>query len=94
MTKITKIQIIPIKPCKWMVAFSSFVIDGKIYCSSVAIHKKRQENWYRLTYPMKNGRDIYHPVQKEVSELIEKAVISAYKNVMNIYDWYDSPIHR
>jgi hypothetical protein len=38
--KITEIQIEFIKPNNGLIAFASLVIDGNIYLSSIAIHKK------------------------------------------------------
>lgn len=89
--KITEIQIIPIKANNGLIAFGSIVIDNNIYLGSIGIHKKLGENSYRITYPTKNigNKDfnLYHPINKQTSKLIEDAIILKYKKVMNkIYE--------
>jgi stage V sporulation protein G len=86
MLKITEIQIIPIKPNNGLVAFASVVVEGNLYLGSIGIHSRIDGSGYRLTYPTKpiGGRDlnIYHPINKNASEALEKAIISKYKEVM------------
>ncbi|MCF7847140.1 MAG: SpoVG family protein [Candidatus Gracilibacteria bacterium] len=92
MTKISEIQIIPIKPQKGLLAFANFVLDEKLFVSSVAIHTKIDGSGYRITYPKKNQFDLFHPINRETSKTIEKAVISKFKNVMKLNnDRYNSP---
>lgn len=82
--KISEIQIIPIKPKDGIVAFASFVINEKIYFSSVAI-MTRPSGDYRLIYPTKKvlGRDIsiYHPIKQDIGVAIQEAVITKYEDV-------------
>ncbi|MFA4930282.1 MAG: septation protein SpoVG family protein [Patescibacteria group bacterium] len=93
-TKVTEIQIIPIKPHNGLLAFASFVLDNKIYLSSVGIHSKLTQDGYRLTYPTKkvsnNHIQLFHPINKETSTLIERAIIKQYKKVMHSDDRYNS----
>jgi len=84
MTKITEIEIIPIKPQKGLLAFANFVMDGKFFMSSIAIHSKLNSTGYRITYPRKNSFNLFHPINKETSKIIEEAIISQFKKVMNI----------
>ena len=86
MTTITEIEIIPIKPRNGLVAFANFVLDKKFFMSSIAIHSKKDLSGYRLTYPKKNNFNLFHPINRETSKIVEKAVISEFKNVMNISD--------
>lgn len=83
--RISEIQIIPVKPKDGLVAFTSFVINEAIYCSSVAI-MTRPNGGYRLLYPTKkiSGRDIsiYYPINKRVGVAIQEAVITKYEDVM------------
>ena len=83
--KITEIQIIPIKPNNGLIAFASVVIDGNLYIGSIGIHTRIDGSGYRLTYPTKpvGGRDlnIYHPINKNASEALERAIIGKYKEV-------------
>lgn len=83
MTTISQIEIIPIRPKHGLLAFANFVVDEKFFISSVAIHSKRNGLGYRLTYPKKNNYDVFHPINRETSKAIEKAVIEKFKKVMN-----------
>ncbi len=82
---IKEIQIVPVKPDKGLVAFASFILFESIYCSSIGIFT-RPEGSYRLLYPNKKvgskAINIFHPITKEIGNLIEKEVIKALKDVM------------
>lgn len=86
-TDITEIQISVIKPINGLVAFANLVLNNQFYLSSIGIHKKLQDDQYRLTYPTKILGDtrinIFHPINKTTSLAIEKAVICKFKEVMN-----------
>ena len=94
MNEITEIQIIPIKPKDGIVAFASFVLNGVLYLSSVAI-MTRPTGGYRLVYPTKKvgerNINIFHPINKDFAQRIEKAVIQKFEDVMtgNSNDRYD-----
>ena len=87
MTKITEVQIIPIKPNNGLVGFASLVLDHKLYLSSIGIIKKLDGSDYRLTYPTKkvgsNNLNIYHPINKETSRAIEKEIFNKLEEVFN-----------
>ncbi|MDP2637545.1 MAG: septation protein SpoVG family protein [Candidatus Levybacteria bacterium] len=89
---ISEIQIIPIKPQNGLIGFASFVLDGNIYLGSIGIIT-RPEGGYRLVYPTKKvglrNINIFHPINKEFANSIEKEVISKFEDVMN-NDRYDS----
>ena len=90
--KISEIQIIPVKPQDGLVAFVSFVLDESIYLGSIAI-LTRPEGGYRLVYPTKKvglrSLNIFHPINKEFANLIEKEVFVKFEDVMK-NDRYDS----
>jgi stage V sporulation protein G len=83
---ISEIQIVPVKPSNGLIAFCSFVLFNAIYCSSVAVFTRPDGN-YRLVYPTKKlaERDIhiFHPINNEAGNLIEKEISKKLKNVMN-----------
>jgi len=81
--QITEIQIEFVKPNNGLVGFASLVVDGNIYLSSIAIHKKLNSADYRLTYPSKGKFAIFHPINKEASNQIERAIFAKLKDVMN-----------
>jgi len=87
--RISEIQIIPIKPQGGLVAFASFVLDNNLYLGSIGIIT-RPQGGYRLTYPTKKIGDrdinIFHPINREFAEKIEKEVIKKFEEVMNKND--------
>jgi len=84
-TKINEIEIIPVKPKGGLIGFTSFVLDGKYYVSSVAIYTRLDSPGYRLVYPSKKVGDkninIFHPINQEVGRAIEEAVIKKVNEV-------------
>lgn len=75
---ISEINIIPIKPKDGLIAFASFVIDGKYYVGSVAIFTRLGSSGYRLAYPTKKvgekNINIFHPITPEVGKIIEDVI--------------------
>lgn len=86
MIKISEIQIVPIKAQNGLMAFASVVINDSFYLGSIGVHSRIDGSGYRLTYPTKpvGGRDlnIYHPINKEVSDAIERAIFAKVKEVI------------
>ncbi len=80
--KISEVQIEFIKPFNGLIGFASLVIDGNLYVSSIAIHKKLHADGYRLTYPNKGKFTLFHPINKQTSSEIERAVFEKLKDVM------------
>ena len=85
--KITEIQIIPIKANNGLVAFASLVLDDNLYLSSIGVHKKLDGDGYRITYPTKKVGDknmnIYHPINKRTSKIIEDVIIEKIKKYLD-----------
>lgn len=77
--KITEVQIIPIKANNGLIAFGSILFDDCLFLGSIGIHKKLDGSGYRITYPTKKigekDINIFHPINKEVSKLIEDEII-------------------
>ena len=86
-TKVSEIEIIPIKPRGGLIGFASFVLDGKYYVSSVAIFTKLDGSGYRLVYPAKKvgqrNVNLFHPITQESGRAIEKAVSEKVNNLFN-----------
>ncbi|MCX5922723.1 MAG: septation protein SpoVG family protein [Candidatus Dependentiae bacterium] len=82
--KVTEIQIIPVKPKDGLVGFASFVFDRSFYCASIGIYT-RPQGGFRLTYPTRktlNGAmPIFHPINKDVANLIEQAIIRQFERL-------------
>ena len=85
--KITEIQITPIKANNGLVAFASCVLDGSVYLGSIGIHKRLDGSGYRITYPTKKVADkdfhIFHPINRQTNEEIEKAIVSRVEEIMS-----------
>ena len=83
--KITEIQIIPIKPRDGLIAFASVVLEDSVYLGSLGVYTRLDGSGYRITYPTKKigNKDIniYHPINKETSKTIEKAIISKTEKI-------------
>ncbi|OGC76208.1 MAG: hypothetical protein A2Z27_03535 [candidate division Zixibacteria bacterium RBG_16_50_21] len=87
MDTVSEIQIIPVKPKDGLIAFASFVINGKVYVGNVAVYTRPADHSIRLVYPQKtlpNGKSIHcvHPITRELGEAIEQAVFQRYKQVI------------
>jgi DNA-binding cell septation regulator SpoVG len=82
--RVTDIQIIPINPKDGLVGFASFVFDDSFYFGSIGIYT-RPHGGFRLTYPTRkvSGQNlhIYHPINKDIANLIEKSVISKFEEI-------------
>ena len=85
--KITEIQIIPIKPREGLVAFASIVVENSLYLGSLGVYTRLDGSGYRITYPTKKignkNINIYHPINKETSKTIEKAIITKMEKIFN-----------
>ena len=85
--QISDVNINFIKPQHGLIGFASMILDDAIYISGIAIHQKLNGNGYRLTYPTRKsggqGFDIFHPINKDASAAIERAVFRKLKDVMN-----------
>ena len=89
---LSEIQIIPVKAQNGLVAFASFVLDDNLYLGSIGIIT-RPEGGYRLLYPSKKvgarNINLFHPINKEFAQIIEKGVIGKLEDVMK-NDRHDS----
>ena len=83
--KVNEIEIIPVKPKGGLIGFASFVLDEKYYLSSVAIYTRLDGSGYRLVYPTKKvgerNINIFHPINGEVGEAINEAVIKKVNEI-------------
>lgn len=92
-TKLTEIQIIPVKPQNGLVGFASFILNNQLYLGSVGI-LTRPKGGYRLVYPTKKvaerSLNIFYPINKEFAQLIENEVVKHFEDVMKKYDRHNS----
>lgn len=84
--RITDVQLIPVKPKDGLVAFASVVFNEAFYLGSLAVFA-RPQGGYRITYPRRTiggtSLDVYYPINKQVAEAIEEAVIAKYKKILD-----------
>ncbi len=84
---ISEVNISFIKPQGGLIGFASLILEENFYIGSIGIHQRLDGTGYRLTYPTKriNNADmnIYHPINKQTSLAIEKAVMTKIKDVMS-----------
>ncbi len=82
--KVSEIQIIPVKPKDGLVAFANFIFDNSFYFASIGIYT-RPQGGYRLTYPTRKSSTsslpLFHPINKEIANMIEEAVINKYEDI-------------
>ena len=84
---LSEINIIPVKPRNGLLAFVSFILNNSFYVGDVALYSRLNQDGYRLCYPLKilaNGVKVncFHPITKEASQAIEKAVIERFEELM------------
>ncbi len=88
--KISEVNIIPVKPKDGLIAFASFVIDGKYYVGSVAIFTRLGSSGYRLAYPTKKIGDkninIFHPITPEAGKVIEDVITEKVNELFNDHE--------
>lgn len=87
MARISEIQIARSEQQNGLVGFASLVFDNCFYLGSIGIFA-RPQGGYRLTYPIrKNTRknlNFFYPINKEVADDIEQAVIKKYEEIVGI----------
>lgn len=81
MTKISEIELTPIKANNGLTFFASCVLDGKYFIGNLAIFTLRDGSGFRVVYPTKvlrNGSQIpiFYPVDKTISAEIQRAISS------------------
>ena len=89
MNLISEVQLKIVKPKDGLLAFANLVLDNKLYLSSIGVFSKL-EGGYRITYPTKKvgstDLHIFHPINKELSQKIEEAIINKVKEVFEAKD--------
>ncbi len=84
--KVTKVELIPIRPKNGLVAFACIELDNDFYVSSIGIHKKLNHRGFRITYPSRKAGEqsitLCHPIKNALSKEIEKAICSKAELMM------------
>jgi len=84
--QISEIQIIPVKPQDGLIAFASFLLDGKYYVGSVGVLTRLNGEGFRLAYPTKKlgekSLNIFYPISASVGREIEEKVNQKVNEVL------------
>lgn len=85
--KNSDINVTPVKHQNGLIGFASLIIDKSLYLGSIVIFTRPNGN-LRLVYPTKKflnkSLNIYHPINKETSDFIEKEVIAKFEALLAI----------
>ena len=83
--KVSKVEILPIRPRQGLIGFATVEIDEQLLLNSIAIHSKRDGSGYRLTYPTRGNGDssitVFHPTTPQLSRKIEQAVFESAQEI-------------
>ena len=79
MTKISDIELIPIRTQNGLTFFANFTLNSDFFVGNVAIFTKRDGSGFRCVYPTKklpNGQQIpiFYPMNYEAGQQIEEAI--------------------
>jgi len=79
MTKVTEIQLVPMRAKNGLTFFASCVLDGKYFIGNLAIFTLRDGSGFRVVYPTKvlrNGSQIpiFYPIDKNINAEIQRAI--------------------
>lgn len=79
MTKITEIELIPIKAKDGLTFFANCILDNKYFIGNIAIFTRLDGTGFRCVYPTKvlrNGKQIpiFYPIDQQTGQEIEVAI--------------------
>jgi DNA-binding cell septation regulator SpoVG len=72
-TKVTEVRLTLIRETAGLIAMAKVVLNDSLVLDSIGVHLKLSGG-YRITYPMKNGRYVFHPISKPLGQCIEQAI--------------------
>lgn len=92
MTKISEIELIPIRAKDGLTFFASCVLDNKYFVGNLAVFTLRDGSGFRVVYPTKmlrNGQQIpiFYPVDSQISAEIQKAISDKAIQLLNPEDY-------
>lgn len=90
MNKVTSVNIELIQNRDGLIGFARILIDNSICLGCIGIYKKLNKKGYRLTYPEKSGRQVFYPINIEMTREIEQSVFNKLSDVLKKvkYDRY------
>ena len=83
--KVSRVEIVPVRPNHGLIGFASVELDGQLLLNSIGIFSRRDGRGYRLTYPTRQGGDaeitVFHPIRPDLSKAIEAEVFDRARQV-------------
>lgn len=83
--KVTEVRLTQIRETAGLIALARVVLNDSLVLDSIGVYLKLSGG-YRITYPMKNGRYVFHPISKCSGLVIEQAIyseISKQRKIVN-----------
>ncbi len=77
---ISEVKIQFVRPNDGLVGFASIVLNNSLYLGSIGVYT-RLSGGYRLTFPKKEGFDVFYPINRKTSHAIEQAIYDKLKKV-------------
>ncbi len=85
--KVSKVEIVPIRPKQGLVGFATVEIDKQLLLRSIGIHMRKDGGGYRLTYPTRpnstHGDSVFHPISSDISKEIERCIFSKAEEIFD-----------
>jgi len=85
--KVSKVEVVAIRPSQGLVGFASVELDGQLLLNSIGIHSRRNGLGYRLTYPTRSSGGavitVFHPTNPDLSREIEAQI---FERAHEIFD--------
>ena len=77
---ISEVKIQFVRPNDGLIGFASIVLNNSLYLGSIGVYTKLSGG-YRLTFPKKEGFDVFYPINRKTSHSIEQAIYDKLKKV-------------
>ena len=77
---ISEVKIQFVRPNDGLIGFASIVLNNSLYLGSIGVYTKLSGG-YRLTFPKKEGVDVFYPINRKTSHAIEQAIYDKLKKV-------------
>lgn len=92
MSRVTNVNIDLIPSKDVLIGFARILINNSICLGCIGIYKRLNKKGYHLTYPEKSGKQVFYPINIEMTRQIEQSVFGKLNDVLKRvkYDRYCS----
>ncbi|MDE6481651.1 MAG: SpoVG family protein [Alphaproteobacteria bacterium] len=80
---ISEVKIQFVRPNDGLIGFASIVLNNSLYLGSIGVYT-RLSGGYRLTFPKKDGFDVFYPINRQTCHAIEQAIYDKLNKVRQI----------